>query len=311
MIQDVKTGDAYWLRVTSLIPKDPKEKDTVLLWFGYFSSTNSSKSFMVKRSFPLSDFTFGLDESIVAFSGGTLGITQSKIEFYLSDGSQYGWDLRFSALKKPYQHVPSLAKTLNIVTTVPVTIHPCIQINGTVTINGKLKEINNAAGTQTHIIGKKYSSPWAWAHCNTFEGLHDAYLEVSCIRGKCTFGFTDGKNEYMFNSPLAVVQTKYNSSLISLEFSGEDLNHIVKGKITVPKEDIVAIEYAGPTNERILCYNSELASCKIEIFEKKLLKVDKSPILTAISNRAIAFETTHFTPPDDSPKYLPWEKEKL
>jgi hypothetical protein len=317
MIYNRKTSNAYWIRITSLIPKKNEtnlQKEQLILWIGRFSSKNSTKNKMVKRMFDLQEFKFGIKEQIISSSIGSMGVSHSRFNFILSDGSQYGWDLRYSRFKEPYYHVPTMAKMLGIITTIPITSHPNIQITGSITFDGETQILEDAIGTQTHIIGKKYSNEWAWVHCNSFEGYEDAFLEVSCTAGRCTFGFHDGLNEFLFNTPLEVIRTKAKYSQTSLEFSGENTRFLIKGYIEVPLKDLIAIEYLGPQSERIICYNSELANCTIEVYKKRLKekseKKDK-PIFKAYSKQGCAFETTHFYPIENGPRILKWEEEKL
>ena len=314
MVYDRKTGTAYWLRVTVLIPKksdkNPK-KEQVLLWIGRFSPKEPSKNGMVKRSFDLNEFSFGRKEQIVSFSGGSMGISYSRIKFILTDGSLFGWDLRYSGFKEPYHHVPTIAKMLGVITTIPITSHPNIQITGSLTFNGETLNLEDAVGTQTHIIGKKYGNEWAWVHCNCFKEYEDAFLEVSCTAGRCTFGFHDGLNAFMFNTPFEIIRTKANYNHTNLEFSGETSRFLIKGKVEVPMKDLIAIEYLGPRSERILCYNSELADCTVEVYDKESKDGKEKPIFKAQSKKGCAFETTHFKPIENGPTVLKWEEEKL
>jgi hypothetical protein len=291
--------------------QENRQNEQIIFWFGKFSAKDSSKHFMVKRSFELKNFTFGSKESIISSTIGSMGVSYSRFTFILSDGSQYGWDLKYSGFKEPYHHVPSIAKSLGVNTTIPITAHPNIQFTGSITVNGETQLLEEAVGTQTHIIGKSYGKEWAWAHCNNFDGLKDAYLEVSCTAGRCTFGFHDGENVYFFNTPLEIIRTKANYSPTNLEFSGENMRYRIKGKIDVSMKDLIAIEYLGPHSERIICYNSELANCVVEVYEKSSNKEKKEPILRAESKRRCAFETTHFEEIENGPKILKWEEEKI
>ena len=102
---------------------------------------------------------------------------------------------------------------------------------------------------------------------------------------------------------------KREKSLTSLSFNLDLKDIAFQGEITVPKEDLLAVEYRGPQGNVFFCYNSELADCKFLLKIKNLdgsIKEEKE----YTAEKSVSFETVYDNP-QEGVKYLPWEKEEL
>ena len=83
----------------------------------------------------------------------------------------------------------------------------------------------------------------------------------------------------------------------------------IEGIVDVSKNDLIGVEYLGPTGEKFYCYNSEIASVKLKIIRQGKKK-NENIINEIVVNRSIAFETTD-KEPIEGIKYLNWNDEEL
>ncbi|HMF31280.1 MAG TPA: hypothetical protein VKK79_07700 [Candidatus Lokiarchaeia archaeon] len=303
-----------------------------MLWFAFFSARDPSVNFAVKQPYALDAITSelwmltsrGLPKSpeqllfpitVIRLgnstlwpngASGSIDLTQNNCQTQIS---QLQWDLTFAGYHEPYAHVPNLARRLGLVTTIPVTIHPAIFVNGQVTFNDgeKVFSIENAAGTLTHIIGRNYAKTWAWAHCNAFEGAPGAFFELSCLGGLATFGIFDGTTHYYFNRVQDITKVKCHASFTAVDVRVVGRYSRVEGKIWVPPEFLLGVEYFGPAGEQMYCYNSEIASSEFKIFKIDRATREESLVQVLVSECTTAFETTHFKPLSDIPNLIRWE----
>jgi hypothetical protein len=309
-----------------------------MLWCAYFSAHDPDLNFVVKQPYSLADISSemwvvssqGLPKgsALLQFpvtvlrmgdaslwldgAAGTIDLTPDDVGRPLTlqnPPAKIHWDLKFEGYEPPYHHVPTIAKHLGLIRTIPETIHPNIQISGEVTFNlgEKTFAIDGASGTLTHIIGRRYDKTWAWAHCNAFAGSPGAFFELSCLGKLATFGFYDGKDQYFFNRVQAILHVKCNATLNALEIRASGKKARVEGKISVPTEFLLGVEYFGPAGERMYCYNSEIASSEFRIYEVDKATGQERLVQDLISDCTTAFETTYFQPVAEASKLLRWE----
>ncbi|GAB4320066.1 MAG: hypothetical protein Kow0069_23880 [Promethearchaeota archaeon] len=324
MVHDVERAEAYWLRYTLLVPKVKLESETLdaaggvsALWFAKFAAGDPSRNFVVKKSFPLSACR-GTPASARPFEGqeilqvgdrdATLCLGAARASFSTPAGRKVAWDLSFDHFLPPYKHVPLLAKLLRISTTIPVTTHPNLSVTGTIEVDGESRNLTGVPGNCTHITGLRYSEPWVWAHCNAFEGNPGAWLALSGKAGKMTLAFHDGQAPYLFNGISALRAVSYESSLTRVVASAKRKDCQLRVEVEVPREALIGVEYAGPVGERMWCYNSEVASAKVEVTDLGANGGRAMRRREFTSSASTAFETTWLEPLESLPA-LAWEAE--
>lgn len=334
MVDDVEREEAYWIRYTLMCPKTniKRGKGQVIdeyinnlggdgmLWVGFFSAKDSSKDFVAKHGFLLSEVegskvTNG-DKSLVAKIKDTEIYNDSiKGSFETHSGRKISWDLKFSHFMEPYITTPDIAKTLGFTNTLAKASHPNLRITGNITIDGDSKDLNNVPGIQYHTYGNGYAIPWEWFSCHTFKNAPDAYLDLGYKIDKGTLEFFDGEkritswNEKVVNKFKVMKKIKREKSLTSLSFTLDLKDIAFQGEVTVPREDLLAVEYKGPQGNSFFCYNSEIANCKLLIKIKNpdgTIKEEKE----YLAEKSVSFETVYDNP-QEGIKFLPWDKDEL
>ena len=87
-------------------------------------------------------------------------------------------------------------------------------------------------------------------------------------------------------------------------FNLEKKNLSISGIVTVDEQQLIGVEYKGPTGEKIYCYNSEIANCNIKIVVNKLHS--EPEIIEFSVFGSVAFETTYKSPIPGI-RFLSWE----
>ncbi len=336
MVDDLEHHEAYWIRYTLLCPQtkvaikegqDLNEyidnlKGDGMLWFGYFNANDPSKSRMIKKSFPLSTVEGSKEMGTEAYSVVKVQDAEVRLDgikggFETTSGKKIAWDLKFSHFMQPYITTPDLAKKLKLTNTLAKATHPNARISGTITVEGKQKELKEVPGVQYHTLGDGYKIPWEWFSCHTFKGVPDAYLDLGSKlqKGVGVVEFFDGKqsitswNASTLKKLKLMKKIEVKKSMTNLTFKVEFKGTSVQGEISVPQPALLGVQYFGPQGNSYYCYNSEIADCKVKVIIKNpdgTLKEEKE----FNAEKSVSFETV-YDKPQESVKFLPWEKEEL
>ncbi len=327
IVDDMEREEAYWIRYTMMCPQNrglskqdlAGKLDSIggdaMLWFGFFSVKNPGGNFMVKKKFPLSAMSATRGEMVTTIGDASLTLAGATGGFTTTSGKTVAWDLEFSHFMEPYTPVPKIAYTVGINNTLVTATHPNLRISGTITVNGQVKALQKVPGIQYHTYGDGYKVPWEWFSAHTFQDHPDAFLDFGSKKAlrKGILGFFDGTTgHFLWNSILKKVRLmrkiKFTKSLTSLTFSAKYKGKEIAGKLEVPKEALLGVEYTGPQGNSFYCYNSEVASSEMTF---QTTNRDGSKTETQYSaQNSVSFETVHDAPQEDIP-YLPWDKDEI
>ena len=328
VLHNEKRKESYWIRYTLLCNKKSKNEFLNLnnsasgggvLWFGCFHKFNSQGTFMVKKHFQLSEvkgsYTKDDDYIFISIANAFLSLNKATGEFTTKSDKHFSWEITFSNVQQPYNIVPEIAKTLKISNTMNKATFPYCEISGTIEIDGEAIEIEKNQGIQYHTYADSYSLPWEWFSCYTIPEWPRGYIDFSYKVNKGILEINDGKasltvwNKNFLKKLLTSKKLKRDHSITSLLFQIENKGIIISGTIQVSKEDLLGVEYKGPTGETFYCYNSEIADGSFKIV--KQVKANKmQETIEFYIQGTIAFETT-YKKPIDGIKFLPWDQEEL
>ena len=110
-------------------------------------------------------------------------------------------------------------------------------------------------------------------------------------------------NNSIITKLLTVKKIKRSRSLTELEFSIEKGKIKIFGRITVPDDFLLGVEYLGPLGNKFYCYNSAIA-------DLELVVSINGEIQKHVVKKNVAFETVYKSP-QFKIKYLPWESEEI
>jgi hypothetical protein len=155
-------------------------------------------------------------------------------------------------------------------------------VSGKVELPGRTLELEGARGGQAHLWGSKHARRWAWAHCNDFETLEGEPRPGAFVDGVSVFvsrfgrdigpntpvvGSFDGQ-DFASTGPLRVVRNPSRFGLTTWRFEALDGRRKLVGEVDAPRAGLVGVTYHDPDGELAYCYNSEVATMRLQRWER-------------------------------------------
>ena len=270
---DRGSGVGLWIRYTMVAPLEGDA--TCSLWFMAMDPAGGLVG--RKHTQPAADlhataepFELRIGDSVLTDHGMTGGF------------EDVSWDLRWDPSVPPAEHVHPFLRRAKIAKTILVLPHPAFAVEGSVTFDGRTLELDGAAGGQAHLWGSKHASRWAWVHCNDFEGLDGQPRADTWIDGVSVFvprfGREIGPNtpvvghvagqHFASTSPLRVTRNDSRFGLTSWHFEAIDGSRKIVGDVDAPRDRLVGVTYNDPDGDLAYCYNSEVASMHLRVWER-------------------------------------------
>jgi hypothetical protein len=277
-LTDRASGCGLWIRFTMVAPQpDTGEAATCSLWFMAMDPADPSRNAGRKGSWPVSELVAHADPFRLEIADA----------FLAEDGMSGGfedvrWDLRWQPTLRPYRHVDAKLEAARIAKTVLVLPHPDLSISGTVEWGGRTLELDGARGGQAHLWGSKHASRWAWAHCNDFETLSGEPVAEAFLDGVSVYVPRLGREigpstpivarllgeDFEATGPLQLLGADSVFALTTWQFEVRDGARRVIGEVDARREDLVGVTYHDPDGDLAYCYNSEVATMRLRIFDR-------------------------------------------
>ena len=77
-----------------------------------------------------------------------------------------------------------------------------------------------------------------------------------------------GDDDFRATSPLAVLRNASRFGLTSWRFEARDGKRRVVGEVDAPRDSLVGVTYHDPDGEQAYCYNSEVASMRLSVWDR-------------------------------------------
>lgn len=272
------TGVGLWIRYTMLAPSAADEPPSCSLWFlamdprpGARSPLGRKVSFGIDRLSARSDpFELRVAEAVLTDSGMSGGFE----DVY--------WQLGWTPSSRAYESVHPALQRLGAAQTVLVVPHANVAVDGHVTIGEERIELSGALGGQAHIWGSKHARSWAWVHCGDLRDSHDQPVPDTFIDGVSAVVSRLGRevgpstpvvgriqgHDFLSTSPLRILRNTSQFNLNTWRFEAQDKRYRLVGRVEAPHEQLAGVTYHDPDGERAYCYNSEIASLQLEVYER-------------------------------------------
>ena len=275
-LTDAASGCGAWIRYTLTSPLDGAEvQPNASLWFMAFDA--QGRPFARKRKFALDDLK--AEESPFSLSIGDATLTDSGMTGAFDD---VAWDLRWTPADRPYEHVHPLLQAAKIAKTILLLPHADVAIEGTLSFPGTDLTLSGARGGQAHLWGSKHASRWAWAHCSDFRGTDGEPRPDTFVDGVSVFVPRFGREigpstpvvgrvlgeDFGSTSPLVVTRSPSRFGLTNWRFEARDGARKLVGTVEAPRDGLVGVTYQDPDGQQAYCYNSEVASMQLEVWDR-------------------------------------------
>jgi hypothetical protein len=271
---DRGTGCGLWIRYTMVAPLDGEA--TCSLWFMAMDPRDGGLVGR-KHTRPADDlaatadpFELRIGESVLTDRGMTGGF------------EDVSWELRWEPRVPPAEPVHPMLRKAKVAKTILLLPHPAFEVEGKVAFGGRTIELDGARGGQAHLWGSKHAARWAWAHCNDFEGIDGAPRPDDWIDGVSVFVPRLGREigpstpvvgrfageDFTSTSPLRVTRNDSRFGLTSWRLEALDGKRKVVVDVDAPRDRLVGVTYTDPDGDLAYCYNSEVASMHVRVWER-------------------------------------------
>ena len=271
-LTDRASGVGVWIRYTLLAPLDGPP--ACALWLLAMDPERPGEHVGRKAAFPAAELQSAAEPFRLTVGGAQLTDRGATGAF-----DDVAWDLRWEPNGPAHHHVHPLLERARIARTVLVLPHPDLAVQGTVSWADRGIELAGARGGQAHLWGSKHATRWAWLHCNDL-GRSGAFVDgVSVVVPR--FGRQIGPStpvvgrfggrDFASTGPLRVARNPSRFTLTSWEFEARERGRRLVGAVDARREDLVGVTYHDPDGERAYCYNTEVASLRLQVWEGERL----------------------------------------
>ncbi|MBI4575803.1 MAG: hypothetical protein HY722_06015 [Planctomycetes bacterium] len=192
-------------------------------------------------------------------------------------GHLAAWNLRFEPTGPVHRHLPWVAYLLPVADTVVLSPYLGARFRGSIKADGVRYELEDDAGCQSHLWGRRHAAEWAWAHCSAFEGEPGACLEALMARVRRW-----GRSM----PPLTLVSLCHRGEWLRLQglvhlpwgrsawqvgqwrFQARGATARVEGEVLCPPGRLLRAEYADPDGSPAWCHNSEVATSRVRVWRR-------------------------------------------
>ncbi len=272
-LTDGATGLGAWIRMTMLAPLAGEA--TCSLWF-MAMDPQRGVTLGRKTDLPVAQLSAATDP--FALRVGDAELTDTGMRGALHDTA---WDLAWAA-GRAYEHVHPLLRRAGVASTILVLPNADVEVTGTITLPGRTVHLDGARGGQAHLWGTEHARRWTWAHCNDFRSLEGEPRPDTFLDGVSVFVSRFGReigpstpvlgrfggSDFRSTSPLRVLRNPSRFGLTSWAFEATDGGRRIVGEVDARREDLVGVTYHDPDGEKAYCYNSEVASMRLHVWER-------------------------------------------
>jgi hypothetical protein len=275
---DPVTGRGYWIRSTYLSPK--RGPASAGVWFARFDPADPASTFGIHRR--SGTWTISTEEFDVRIDGTLM--SSGRAEGAIEGGEhEVAWDLQYPTGGETYRLLPDALYRGRLAPTKPLSPNVDTRITGSVSIDGERSEIVQAPGQQGHLWGERHAQRWAWAHCGDFLE-EEAIVHVVTARGRrgpfttpyVTFAGVRRDGRWI---RLSRIGRNPDFGLGTWRVDLESKQYRLTGRIEAPTTALLRAEYEDPDGAPRYCHNSEIASCRLALFERRAGGFDEIALL--------------------------------
>ncbi len=265
---------ALWLRETLLLPTagDPVAD----VWVMVFDPKGAGNR-ALKQPYPI-------DAAAYEYDDWTARIGATSIDDRSAQGVVTGrnrsarWDLRITpgsedAVKllteRGYQARFPTAKT--------TVRHPLAQFDGQVELDDVRLVLDGWTGSVNHNWGTRHTPAYAYGQVCGFDDAPDSTLEIVTARAAVgpvslpaatLLVFRHAGEEFAVRSILGSLQTHGRYQPFSWAFGASTREQMIEGEIVAEPADVIGLTYTDTDGGSKYCYNSAIATCRIQVAGK-------------------------------------------
>jgi hypothetical protein len=275
---DPISGRGYWIRTTYLAPR--RGSNLAGVWFARFDPADPGLTFGLHRSserwsISTNEFDVRADGTFMAS-----GLAEGSIE---GGVHRVSWKLEYATGGDTYRLLPDAMYRGGFAPTKALSPNVDANLSGWVSVDGERSQIDGAPGQQGHLWGKRHAMRWAWAHCADFLD-EEAVVHFVTARDKrgllttpyVTFAGVRWDGRWI---RFRRVSRKPDFGLGTWRVDLENRRYRLTGRIEAPAIALLRATYEEPDGSLRFCHNSEIASCRLALFERRMGGFDEMALL--------------------------------
>jgi len=242
------------------------------VWFARFDRGDPAGTFGLHRRHPFDAVKVAPDGFDVAVgdSGFRSGHVQGSLD---GAGRRIRWDLGFPVGEQTYRLLPEILYRGGLAPTKPYAPNVNTTVSGTIEVDGHTFELRSVPAQQGHLFGSRHAERWAWAHCGDFE---DEQVVVQVLtaqgrRGPVTTPFLTSAGIQWDGRwiRLTKLSRRRDFDLGVWHVDVGNRRYRLTGRVEAPVAALIRARYEDPDGLARFCHNSEVASSRLALFERK------------------------------------------
>jgi hypothetical protein len=265
---------ALWLRETLLLPTAGGPVADV--WVMVFDPDGAGNR-ALKHSYPIEAAAYEYDDW-TARIGATSIDDRSAQGVVTGESRSARWDLRITA--GPEDTVKLLtdrAYKARFPTAKTTVRHPLARFDGQVELDDTRLVLDGWTGSVNHNWGSRHTPAYAFGQVCGFEDAPDSSLEIVTARAAVgpvllpsatLFVLRHAGQEFAVRSILGSMQTHGRYEPFSWSFGARVGERMIEGEIVTEPADVIGLAYTDTDGGLKYCYNSAIATCRIQLAGK-------------------------------------------
>jgi hypothetical protein len=286
---------ALWLRETLLLPTagDPVAD----VWVMVFDPDGAGNR-ALKQPYPIDVAAYEYDNWTARI--GATSIDDRSAQGVVTGGNRSArWDLTITAgSEEAVKLLTDRAYKARIPTAKTTVRHPLAQFDGQVELDDTRLVLDGWTGSVNHNWGSRHTPAYAFGQVCGFDDAPDSSLEIVTARAAVgsvllpaatLFVFRHAGQEFAVRSILGSMQTHGRYQPFSWAFGARVRDRMIEGEIVVEARDVIGLTYTDTDGGSKFCYNSAIATCRIQLagkaFERRELIATRRAMFEILTDK--------------------------
>jgi len=286
---------ALWLRETLLLPTAGEPVADV--WVMVFDPDGAGNR-ALKQPYPIGAATYEYDNWTAQI--GATSIDDRSAQGVVTGGNRSArWDLRITpGSEDMVKLLTDRAYKARIPTAKTTVRHPLARFDGQVELDDTRLVLDGWTGSVNHNWGTRHTPAYAFGQVCGFDDAPDSSLEI--VTARAAIGpvltpaatlcvFRHGGQEFAVRSILGSMQTHGRYRPFSWTFGARVGDRMIEGEIVAEPADFIGLTYADTDGGSKFCYNSAIATCRIQVagkaFERRELMATRRAMFEILTDK--------------------------
>jgi hypothetical protein len=264
-------AQALWLRSTLLLPTTGAAAADV--WVMIFDPDGRADR-ALKQPHQIDQAVFRDDPWTARI--GPVGVDAGSARGSAAAGSvRASWDLRIRPGEQPpVKLLTDRGYRARFPTAKTMVRHPLARFDGSLDLDDTHVNVDGWTGSVNHNWGRRHTPAYAFGQVCGFDGEPESTLEIVTahaalgpvkLPAATLFVLRHGGREFALRSVPAARNTKAKYRPFRWSFQGSVDGVRLTGEMTASPADVIGLTYTDTTGTSKYCYNSAIATCRIQL----------------------------------------------